>query len=164
MSYLGQRRRRMRRGMSGLGGAGPIVLPANPPLPPATPMVGAHVHLGQPWRGVSRIGMSGVSSRPSGARVARGAIGDGPPGWYQAMYGASLGDDTQSSTPSLTDGPTQWQSAMLDNSNQLLAAWQEYIKRDQIARYVQVAATLAIPLSAAIWRMIFRSGGRGDGG
>ena len=112
----------------------------------------------------TRIGMNGLSSRPPGAPISRSALGDAPR-WYSAMYGTSLGDDTTpaSATPVLTDGPTDWQASMLSNSNQLLSAWQDYIKKDQIARYVQVAATLAIPLSAAIWRMIFKSG-RGDGG
>lgn len=37
-------------------------------------------------------------------------------------------------------------------------AWLErWVKKDELQRYLQIAATLAIPLSAAIWRMIFRT-------
>lgn len=184
MSYVGNRRRRARRGMHGMGATAieyallqanttgiqpskPVVLPANPPTPPQKLMVGAHALAPRPWHGVARYGMSGLSSRPPGARIARGAMGDGPPKWYQAMYGVSglgsLGDDAvtaPAATPVLTDGTAQWQSAMLANSNQILSTQQAFITKDQIARYVQVAATLSIPLAAALWRIIFKSGGR----
>lgn len=35
-----------------------------------------------------------------------------------------------------------------------------WVKRDELQRWLQLGATLAIPLSAAIWRAIFRAGRR----
>jgi hypothetical protein len=52
----------------------------------------------------------------------------------------------------------QWRAAMLDSQHEMVT-WQErWVKRDELQRWLQFGATLAIPLSAAIWRMIFRAG------
>lgn len=54
----------------------------------------------------------------------------------------------------------QWRTAMLSSQHDMVA-WQErWVKRDELQRWLQFGATLAIPLSAAIWRAIFK-GARG---
>lgn len=59
-------------------------------------------------------------------------------------------------TPEMTEA--QWRAAML-SSQQEMVAWQErWVKRDELQRWLQFGATLAIPLSAAIWRAIFKAG------
>lgn len=133
---------------------------------PMKMMPGASVTISQPWRGATAF--SGMPSRPPGARVARAmsGMGDaGAPRWYTALYGASLGDDdaVTAQAATITDGPAMWQQSLLDEVQQLNTSLQTYTTKDMWARYAQIAATLAIPLSAAVWRMIFRSG-RGDGG
>lgn len=106
--------------------------------------------------------MSGLSSRPFGPNVSYHALGAiSPPAWYQAMYGCSLGDDQSASDAgpqSLTDGQAQWQKAMLDTTKQIADAQWAFAEKDRWIRYVQVAATLSIPLAAAIWKAVFRTG------
>jgi hypothetical protein len=59
-------------------------------------------------------------------------------------------------TPEMTE--VQWRAAMLEQQTNV-AKWQEqWVKRDELQRWLQLGATLAIPLSAAIWKMIFRAG------
>jgi hypothetical protein len=127
---------------------------------------------------------SGLSSRPFGPDISRGALGNvgtgviknraypivvngpglqGPPDWYRAMQGASLGDDTQTTgAAQLTDGTSQWQQSMLSEVQGVRAAQEEFTRREGLQRWIQIGATLAIPLSAAIWRAIFR-GSRDSG-
>lgn len=106
---------------------------------------------------------SKISKARSYPMTVNGPALQGPPDWYRAMAGASLGDDTPTSgAVELTDGTVRWQQAMLSTNQAILAAQQEFTKREQMARYVQIAATLSIPLAAAVWRLIFR-GGRNDG-
>lgn len=68
-----------------------------------------------------------------------------------------LGDDaaTTSSGDSLI-----LQQILAESKNQ--SAWMErWVKKDELQRYIQIGATLAIPLAAAIWKAIFRAA-RGD--
>lgn len=109
------------------------------------------------------------------------ALGAGPPRWYQAMQGlqglqglpsqprlrkvsryslGSLGADdggggTTLSNPTVSDPLTiQWQADVLAEIRRGVAT----LKTEEMQRWLQVAATLAIPLSAAIWKMIFKRG------
>lgn len=92
------------------------------------------------------------------------------PSWYRAMGGVStqlpsapvrrglpalgsLGDDTLS-TPTITDPTLKWQADV----QQLLRDGVEEMRRGDRYKLLQIAATLMIPLSAAIWRVIFRRG------
>lgn len=54
----------------------------------------------------------------------------------------------------------EWRKAMLEEQRKV-SGWQErWVKRDELQRWIQIGATLAIPLSAAIWKAIFRAGRR----
>lgn len=91
--------------------------------------------------------MSGISSAP---RML--------PRQYRAMNGmGSLGDDTAPpttlSTPTLTDPATsQWQGAVLVQLQQGVNT----LKTAELQKWLQIAATLAIPVAGAVWRMIFK--------
>jgi len=94
--------------------------------------------------------MGGVSSQPRDLRVSRR---------YGPALG-SLGDDappgTTLSNPTVVD-PTanaQWQASVLAQ----LQAGVNTLKTAELQKWLQVIATVSIPLSAAIWRMIFRRG------
>lgn len=68
----------------------------------------------------------------------------------------SLAGDTTSNASEMTEA--QWRTAMLEQQKEVVA-WQErWVKRDEFQRWLQLGATLAIPLSAAIWKAIFRAG------
>lgn len=78
----------------------------------------------------------------------------------------SLGDSTDqepptslstSSTPTIVDPATSaWQASMLEQTRIIAAAQQDFTAREVKARYLQIAATLAIPLAAAAWRAVGR--------
>jgi hypothetical protein len=105
------------------------------------------------------------SSRFGASAMAR-AVG-GIPDWRAAMQGTSLGtDDSGSLTsaqgtikdPTLVEaGPTMraWQDNML-------AQQKSYQAYETKQRWIQVVATLSIPLAAAVWRAIFRGGRRSE--
>ena len=77
----------------------------------------------------------------------------------QMMLG-SLGDDPAGTTtlsgPTVTDPTAVWQANVLAQ----LQAGVNTMKTSELQKWLQIAATLAIPVSAAIWKAIFRSGGR----
>ena len=130
-----------------------------------------------------RRAMSGVTSQPPGLPVASTALGGlgghgaralppgiragralaGMPNWYAAMQGTALGADDQGSlqTPTLVEpGPqmTAWQERLLSQSQATDQTIQKYMATETRQRWVQIAATLSIPLAAAIWRLIFGVG------
>ena len=77
----------------------------------------------------------------------------------------SLGDDTGGSTtlsqPTLPDPATlQWQA---DVKAQLQAGVAT-LQRAELQKWLQIAATLSIPLAAAVWKMIFKKGVGSDTG
>lgn len=152
MSYVGKRLR-ARRAMSGLSSR-----PYGPPVAKIAALGAFTPSTFSPSR--SR----GMGNSPAGVIKTRaypiivnGPGLQGPPDWYLAMQGASLGDDTPTTgAATLTDGTTQWQQAMLSQTSAIAAAQQEFTKRESLQRWIQIGATLAIPLSAAIWRAIFR--------
>jgi hypothetical protein len=80
------------------------------------------------------------------------------------IYG-SLGDDIPADTsiavPSTLPDPTaEWRANMLAQSTAIAKAQEDFTRRESMARWVQIGATLSIPLAAAVWRAIFRSGRR----
>lgn len=82
----------------------------------------------------------------------------------------SLGDSTDLepatslSNPTMTGAPTigvdpataAWQGSMLEQTKIIAAAQQDFTDREVRARYLQIAATLAIPVAAAAWRAVGR--------
>lgn len=75
-------------------------------------------------------------------------------GSVQSVY--AFGDDGQPMTEE------DWRSKMLAQQTGMTSWMERWVKRDELQRWIQIAATLAIPLSAAIWKAIFR-GARGGG-
>jgi len=99
------------------------------------------------------------------------------PRWYTAIGGVStplsrarvhrqmgpalgsLGDDPASastlSQPTLTDPATaQWQANVMAQ----LQAGVQTLKTAELQKWLQIAATLSIPLAGAIWKVIFGKG------
>lgn len=48
----------------------------------------------------------------------------------------------------------QWRARMLQSQEAYQTAYAAWMVQDQRARYLQIAATLAIPLAAAVWKWI----------
>ena len=93
--------------------------------------------------------MGGIVSRPPGRRILRrmpplGSLGEDPP------------DPNTLATPTLPpfDPSGQWQDAVLTQ----LRAGVDTLKRAELQKWLQILATVSIPLSAAIWKMIFKRG------
>jgi hypothetical protein len=76
----------------------------------------------------------------------------------KAVYMGSLGDDSGGdntlSQPTITDRTFQWQANVLAQ----LQAGVTAMKHAELQKWLQIAATLSIPLAAAIWRAVFRRG------
>lgn len=97
----------------------------------------------------------------------RRAMADAPD-WYRNHLG-SLGDDTSATSQSLTTptlvepGPVmaQWQQDVLASQAQAMAKQDAYLAIETKQRWMQIIATLSIPVAAAIWRAIFRAGRSG---
>ncbi len=68
----------------------------------------------------------------------------------------AFGDDAGEMTE------VEWRKKMLEQQTGVTAWMERWVKRDELQRWLQLAATLAIPLSAAIWKAIFRATRRGD--
>lgn len=91
--------------------------------------------------------MGGIASRPPGRRVSRrmaslGSLGDDAPG------GSTL------SQPTVSDPTFQWQADVLGQ----LRAGVSTMQKAELQKWLQIAATVSIPVFAAIWKAIFRSG------
>lgn len=142
--YINQRIKARIRKRQALGGL------SSRPYGPPTSMIALS--------GISGTGRTTRNIMYSGPMTVNGPQLQGPPDWYRAMNGAGLGDDTPASTPVLTDGMTEWQKSMLSETQAMVDAQIEFTKNESFQRWIQIAATLAIPLSAAVWRMIFKSG------
>lgn len=124
--------------------------------------------------------LSGIQSRPSGMRISRSALGDiteygtlasqppvikkpaprvrympvgRAPAWYSEMQGATLGDDT-----TLTDTPPTGNDQAVIQA-QILADLNRGISELKLQRWLQIIATLSIPLAAQLWKMILRKRG-----
>ena len=89
-----------------------------------------------------------ISSQPPRPRLQRlppglGSLGDTP------------ANPTTLSTPTLADPSTiQWQ----DNVLAQLQAGVATLQKANLQKWLQIVATVSIPLSAAIWKMIFKKG------
>jgi len=97
-------------------------------------------------------GVSTVMPRYRRPRVAYGSLG-------------SLGDDTSGAatitTPILVDPATQaWQANVLAK----LEAGVATLQKAELQKWLQIIATVSIPLSAALWKMIFKKGVSSDTG
>lgn len=94
--------------------------------------------------------MGGLTSQPPSSRV------------YQVRPASSLGslgDDaggaTTLSAPTIGDPATaQWQANVLSQ----LSAGVATMQKAELQKWLQIAATISIPVFAAIWKMIFKSG------
>ncbi len=95
-----------------------------------------------------RRAMGSIVSQPMGRPVSRFALQLG-----------TLGDDatppTTLSEPTLVDPATsQWQDSVLTR----LDAGVKTLQVAEMQKWLQIAATLSIPLAAAVWKMIFKRG------
>lgn len=91
--------------------------------------------------------MGSVVSQPMGRRVSRivpqlGSLGDDPT------------PPTTLSEPTLTDATALWQGNVLSR----LDAGVKTLQVAEMQKWLQIAATLSIPLAAAVWKMIFKRG------
>lgn len=109
-----------------------------------------------------------VAGRPMVPRPGKalGSIQSQPPGprVYRKMFelgslGAAADGDNTLSQPTITDPTAQWQGDVLTQ----LQAGVATLQKAELQKWLQIAATLSIPLAAAVWRMIFKKG-VGDAG
>ena len=110
--------------------------------------------------------LGGVQSQPTGPRVQSGSLVSlggvqslprGLPVTSGAMVSmGSLGADDQSITsPTLVDPETRaYRERSLRNQEELIAAQRRWAEGDKTQKWIQIAATVMIPVTAAIWRMI----------
>jgi hypothetical protein len=127
--------------------------------------------------------MEGIQSKPTGARLPRNELAMGdmaeygltrpimptspPPTKFMGSARpiryvssrtrntlGSLGDDpipaTTLDTPTVTDPTQQWQDQVLSQLQSGVAV----LKAGELQKWLQIAATLSIPLAAAVWRAI----------
>lgn len=97
---------------------------------------------GRPVSGRALVSLSGVSSQPPGLPVANRAL---------AALGSLGADDAAITTPTLVDPETRDYRRRMEKYQQDLIAGQ---RGDHIQKWVQIAATVSIPVFAAIWRLI----------
>lgn len=92
--------------------------------------------------------LGSTQSQPPGARVRR----------LPKMSLGSLGDDapgpTTLSTPTIADPTAQWQADVLGQ----LRAGVATMQKAELQKWLQIAATVSIPLFAAVWKLIFKNG------
>lgn len=82
--------------------------------------------------------MAGVTAPMRGRSIPREASVGG--------YQSGLGADEMSET--------DWRAALLKAQREV-AEWQrQWVENDKRLRYMQMAATLSIPLAGAIWKLI----------
>lgn len=96
-------------------------------------------------------GLSGVSTELP-ARLPRyslGSLGDDAPS------GTTLTGGTTLSNPTILDPQTQqFQQMVMDQLQQGV----KLMQTSNLTKWLQIAATLAIPLTAAVWKAIFKKG------
>lgn len=91
--------------------------------------------------------MEGLSSQPPGRKVSRSMP-------VLGSLGADPSSGTTLSTPTLVDPFLQWQADVLAQ----LRAGVDTLRTAEVQKWLQIAATLSIPLAAAVWRMVFKKG------
>lgn len=90
------------------------------------------------------VSMAGVSSQPPGLPVARMALAP--------LNGVALGEDTTLAKPTIED--PAYRTEMLTLQRELVAAQKHWAEGDKTQKWIQIAATIMIPVTAAIWRAI----------
>lgn len=83
----------------------------------------------------------------------------------QVPFAITVGPVAASSYAFGDDGEmteVEWRRQMLEQQKGMTSWIERWVKRDELQRWLQLGATLAIPLSAAIWKAIFRATRRGD--
>lgn len=104
--------------------------------------------------------LHGISSQPPGQRIAASALGGifarttVPPGSpvpvpYPSIHRGIFGDDT---APAVTD--PQWAQDLIATERAHTAWQQDWMKLESRQRWIQIIATVSIPLAAAIWRAL----------
>lgn len=77
----------------------------------------------------------------------------------KAVYLGSLGDEAAPANtlaqPTIPD-PAQWQASVLAE----LRAGVQTLKHAELQKWLQIGATLSIPIAAAVWKAIGRTLGR----
>ncbi len=60
--------------------------------------------------------------------------------------------------PTISDAQftREWQGQMIDAQHRLVEIGAKYVKQEKVQKALQLAATLAIPVSAVVWRHIFQ--------
>ena len=97
-----------------------------------------------------RSGMAGVSSMPRPGRQLRPMLGS---------LGDTAAPSTTLSTPSL-DQPTLTDPATVQWQGQVLLQLQQGVstlKTAELQKWLQIVATVSIPLAAAIWNLVFKA-------
>src|SRR5262249_55674238 len=99
--------------------------------------------------------MGSIVSQPPGQRVRA------MPRLSRPNTLGSLGDDapapTTLSQPTVADPATlQWQANVLARLDAGVAT----LQKAELQKWLQIVATVAIPLSAALWKAIFRGGAK----
>lgn len=92
--------------------------------------------------------MGGLASQPPGRPVSRRM----PP--LGSLGADESGSGTTLSTPTITDPTAQWQAEVIAQ----LRAGVDTLRTAELQKWLQILATLSIPLAAAVWKMIFKKG------
>lgn len=96
------------------------------------------------------LALSGIQSQPAGGRVARGALSglQSQPAGGRVFRGSlgSLGDDTLETR--------NFQQELLQQTKAIQEHELARIRKEEIRGYLQIAATLSIPVMAAVWKML----------
>jgi hypothetical protein len=100
--------------------------------------------------------LSGVQSQPPGGRISAYALSgfdkhlvrtEKGPAWYGQMQGATLGSDEE-----LTEAEFRLRSVAA--SEAIRDRIDLALKHQELIKWLQLAATLSIPLAAAVWKAI----------
>lgn len=116
--------------------------------------------------GISEYSLPAIGSTkpppppPVKRRIAMGASSG--PAWYRQMQGTSLGEDetTSLTTEPVLSSPTvddaTFRSEALSTLVAMKAQEAKRIELEERRGYLQLAATLSIPLAAFIWRKLLK--------
>lgn len=84
--------------------------------------------------------LSGLTSRVVGRRLVNKPVAI-----------VQLGDDAE---PAVDMPEAQWRAKMLAEQSRLAAAADRWVSQDKQIRYLQIGATLMIPVAGAMWKFI----------
>ncbi len=84
-----------------------------------------------------RVALAGVQSRPTDRRVVLGGLG-------------SLGD----TDPAAPMTEAEWRSQMLASQAEMTAWQKQWVQKDELQRWLQLAAVVSLPVIAAVWKLI----------